>query len=51
MYERHDEMFDGVMSPSDSQEESQREAGGRREEDPASPAQCRRRQLTVATEP
>ena len=50
MYGRHDEMFDGVMSPSDSQEESQREAGGRRE-DPASPAQCRRRQLTVATEP
>ena len=45
-------MFDGVMSPSDSQEESQREAGWRREErDPASPAQCRRRQLTVATEP
>ena len=32
MYERHDEIFDGVMSPSDSQEESQREAGGRREE-------------------
>ena len=30
VYGRHDEMFDGVMSPSDSQEESQREAGGRR---------------------
>ena len=30
-------MFDGVMSPSDSQEESQREAGGRREERPGQP--------------
>ena len=30
-------MFDGVMSPSDSQEESQREAGGSRGEGPGQP--------------